>query len=207
MQKIKTTFNLNKFLSNYDLSYKYLVKTKNEIPLLKKIKIILNLNNIISNEKSKKMISSSQKFRIAYFFLFSFFLLLPQVNAKSLTTLKESSQKDIENLYNISISITKTDYINSFNFFFFIDFWNKLNKLNIKFLFNNSNSLIKQNNFQLTLKIPFLIFNTLDFFYDLGSNQINQDESYMFFLFNFKNIDYNKKNESIKNLPLFWKIK
>ena len=118
MQKIKTTFNLNKFLSNYDLSYKYLVKTKNEIPLLKKIKIILNLNNIISNEKSKKMISSSQKFRIAYFFLFSFFLLLPQVNAKSLTTLKESSQKDIENLYNISISITKTDYINSFNFFF-----------------------------------------------------------------------------------------
>ena len=207
MQKIKTTFNLNKFLSNYDLSYKYLVKTKNEIPLLKKIKIILNLNNIISNEKSKKMISSSQKFRIAYFFLFSFFLLLPQVNAKSLTTLKESSQKDIENLYNISISITKTDYINSFNFFFFIDLWNKLNKLNIKFLFNNSNSLIKQNNFQLTLKIPFLIFNTLDFFYDLGSNQINQDESYMFFLFNFKNIDYNKKNESIKNLPLFWKIK
>jgi hypothetical protein len=73
----------------------------------------------------------------------------------------------------------------------------------MKFVFNNSNTLIKQKNIQLTLKIPFLVFNTLDFFYDLGSNQINQDESYMFFLFNFKNIDYTKKNESIKNLPLF----
>ncbi len=204
MQKIKTTFNLNKFLSNYDLSYKYLSRTKYEIPLLKKIKIILNLNNIIS---SKKIISSTQKFRIAYFFLFSFFLLLPQIGSKSLTTLKESSQKDSENLYNLSISITKTDSLNNFNFFFFIDLWNKLNKINMKFVFNNSNTLIKQKNIQLTLKIPFLVFNTLDFFYDLGSNQINQDESYMFFLFNFKNIDYTKKNESIKNLPLFWKIK
>lgn len=200
--KYSTNFWLNKYISNYDLIYKYNLVNKEELPLIEEIKLSLNLKDLIINTKNK--ILNSQEYRLAYFFLFSLFLINPYIHSKPINNNFNTIKQESDNIYIISIFLKNSKFLDEFFFLLFVEIWSKNLKSKFKLLLKKK--IIEKNKNYIISKIPLFILPSFEYFYDISNIQSNYEELFLFILFTFKNIKFKNKKKNIKNLPLFWKI-
>lgn len=202
--KYSTNFWLNKYLSNFDLLYKYKIKTLYKLPQIKNIILSLPLNKISYLNGIKNKITSTPAQRIIFIFLFSIFTITPFIKSNSLPAIQRTLKGNPNN-FSLILTFFTEKQIESFIFYFFIEIWLILIKNGYKLYFKKPFFLIKNGFSELNLKIPLSIFQNFNILFNSVNNQLIKEEATFFLTFKFKNLIFLNKKKCIKNLQFFWK--
>ena len=197
-------YTFEKYLSTYDLFYKYNLKQVEDVPNIKKLSIELELKDFLFaselSEKNQKHILSQTKF---YLFTYLCFNFLPQINfiRSDISKTKTANMNEIN--YSLCLNFSTYGEINLFLYTLFIENFSKLRADNFNF-FRKS---------ELNSKIHDL--KSFLFSVYLPGNSLNENLNIFKGLLNIKNLKYKlkilinnpklKNNQNIiKNLPYFW---
>lgn len=199
-----TNFWLNNYLSNLDLLYKYKLKTSSKLPKLEKISLNLTLNKLSLIKENKKYLNNASIQRVLFFYLFSLFTMIPFIKVTTLENI-QPNLKISENEYNLVLQFVTQEQLTTFLFTYFIETWPTMVKQKYKCIFSKP-FLLKQNkHVDLKSKMPILITNNFNVFFNPVANQLIKEDSTFFITFRFTNLIFLNLEKSIKNLPLFWK--
>ena len=199
-----TNFWLNNYLSNLDLVYKYKLLTSYKLPKLEKIFLSLNLNKILPSTISNQISSTTYAQHLLYFFIFSIFTKIPFIKIVSLST-TDTVLKNNETECNLFLSFLTNKHIEVVLFLYFVEIWSNIIKNKSKFIFKKPFLLKNKNCVELKTKIPLKVFSNFNIFFNPMTNQWIKEDSTFFITFKFKNLTFLNSENSIKNLPFFWK--
>jgi len=199
-----TNFWLNNYLSNLDLVYKYKLLTSYKLPKLEKISLSLNLNKILLNTTSNQNISNTSIQHLLYIYIFSLFTTLPFIKVTSLST-TDTILKNNETECNLFLSFLTNKQIEVVLFLYFVEIWSSIIKNKYKFIFKKPFLLNTKSCVELKTKIPLKVFSNFNIFFSPLTNQWVKEDSTFFITFKFKNLISLDYENSIKNLPFFWK--
>jgi len=199
--KFSTNPWFNKYLSNFDLLYKYKLKTLYKLPKIKKILLTLNFNKSLIIEGNKKNINSIQAQRILFFFFFSFFGTQPLVKINFFIA-SQGFLKENETDFNLKLYLLTDKQIENFLFFYFVEVFTNLKKSNYNFFYKTPFFFVQKNLTELNSKIPFFVLYNFNIFFKQITNKLILEESFFFISLKFKNLVCNNK-KCVKNLPFF----
>ena len=202
----KTTDSYNTYLSNCDLTNKYRLLSSQNIPVMDKIMLEVNLESLTSI--SNKNVTDSIIQMKGVFLLYILTGVIPYIDLKKIKTTGKSGGKS-QNKISLRVNLENSDTINQFLFRFFVENWQSLLFQEFKLFVNHSKFLdrhFKNNNsFVFKTKLNFTNFTEVESFVTQFSPEVDLSQTDLNINFIFKNNkDLESSKNLIRNLPLFW---